>query len=378
MKGENENFMKSPKAYIKKAVSLLIVTAVIAAAFSSCAGEDKNTLLSFHGETLSVGMFSYMLASQKAYVRHVFKNYTNDYYALYGTFPYGTDDFDEFLNTPFPGSENGGLTYAENALETVRKTAFMFVVANYFCKKHRLFVTDPDRIADIEQTVNADIDAAGGLVLLNEALAKYSATAETEREYLYNMEYVGLFYDYLYGSRGTRRLPDSTVAETFFQNYRKIDFVYYPYYAYDTVTGEKTYYDEELIADINAKADDLFQKLAAGEIAFDAYAAHDDYARYDKGLCFAPGDLDGALESAADRIAAPGGVEKAALADGVYLVRLLEPDDDSLASYYDEIYEKLAQTAYYEYLESFYSEIEVDEEKLNEYDFALFDELDLT
>ncbi|MDD4125558.1 MAG: hypothetical protein PHW77_07540 [Eubacteriales bacterium] len=357
-----------------KRIAIMLMTATLLVSLlvpllSSCSKENKDTVMSFRGEELTAGMLSYMMASQKAYVKEIFTRYTADYYSEHGEYPYGTNDFEEFLNLTFP-NEGNGLTYAQNANNTVLNTAKMFVVVNYFCKKYNLVVTDNTVIENIEQNVNDDINTAGGLVFLNEILEKYQADVNTEREYLYNMARTDLLYDYLYGDYGIQRVADSIVSETFYGNYRKIDFIYYSYYNYDTETGDRISYGEEIIADMNTEAEDLYTKLTSGEINFNEYSDHDDYAKYDEGVCYTQGKLAGDIETAADGLENYGDICKMVSEDGVYILRLLEADDEDLAVYYDEVYEQLSKTAFYDYIESYYAEIKADGEAIGKYDFA--------
>ncbi len=350
--------------------------ALLSPLFISCSRKNSEPVMSFRGEEISVGMFSYMMASQKAYVRDVFESYTADYFAVHGNYPYGTNDFDEFLKTEMPSG--GGLTYAQNAFDTVADTAKLFVVVNYFCGKYNLRVTDKSVISDIEATMSEDMATAGGRAMLDEILAPYGAETETEKEYLYNMARVDLLYDYLYGDRGTQRLADSVVSDKFYNDYRKIDFIYYPYYTYDTTTGDKRKYEDEVIAGMNSKAEDLYEKLSNGEYTFTNFADHDDYAKYDEGLCYTDGVLEADFQSAADAIEKPGELCKVISDDGFYIIRLLEAGETDLQAYYDDIYTELAKTAYYDYIESYYSEVSADARKLAEYDFAEFTALDLS
>lgn len=362
------------KKYLLKKRIVLILAAVLvmSLALSSCSKEDSTTVMTFRDAELSKGMFSFMMASQKAYVKYVFESYTSDYYYENGSYPYGTDIFDDFLALTMPEGEGKGLTYALNAYNTVVNTAKMFVVVNHFCEKYNLVVTDKDVINDIEQAVAADIDTAGGVVLLNEILEKFDANVNTAREYLYNMAKVDLLYDYLYGDRGTQRVADLLVSDKFGKEYRKIDFVYYPYFTISSETGERVFYDEQKKSDIRSKADDFFAKLQSGEVTFEDYSEHDDYARYDEGICYTSGTLEREIEEQADKLENYGDIAQADTGDGLYIIRLVETTNEDYLSKYDTVYTVLAKDAYYKYIESFYNEITVDSAVLSEYDFATY------
>lgn len=357
------------KRNIKRRLALVLAAVLVMCALAACSKEDTTALFTYKDEVVTAGMFSYMVASQKAYVKEIFEAYTSDYYSEHGTYPYGTDDFNEFLKQTMQNGGNG-LTYAQNAFNTVKNTAKMFVVVNHFCKKYNLNVTDPAVISDIENAINADINDAGGLILLNEILAEFDADVNTAREYLYNMAKVELLYEYLYGDRGIQRVADSLVSDKFYTEYRKIDFVYYPYYKISTETGEREFLSAEEKEKLRVEADDFYAKLLSGEVNFSDYSKHDKYAKYDEGLCYTDGNLDPVLEEQADKLAKAGDTVKVELDEGVYIIRLLQATDDDFINYYDQVYEVLAKKAYYEYLESFYSEIKINESALAKYDFT--------
>ncbi|NCA67862.1 MAG: hypothetical protein EOM87_07355, partial [Clostridia bacterium] len=134
-------------------------------------------------------------------------------------------------------------------------------------------------------------------------------------------------------------------------------------------------YDEQIIGDMNAKADDLFDKLKNGETSFIDYSKHDSYAKYDEGLCYTDGVLESDFESAADGLQKSGDICKVVSDDGVYIIRLLEAGDSDFEVYYDDIYTKLAKDAFYKYIESYYTEVKINNAKLEEYNFVEFEEL---
>lgn len=361
-----------------KALALTLAVLMLALPLFSCSKEDTDPIMSFRGEEISAGLFSYMMASQKAYIKDTFESNTSDYYAENNSYPYGTDNFDEFLSKTFTKDDGTELTYAQNAFNTVVNTAKMFAVVNAFCDSYDLVVTDTDAIADIDEAVSMDIANAGGENYLNDILGEFDASVDTEREYLYNMERVDLLYDYLYGDTGTQRVADSLVSDEFYKNYRKIDFIYYPFYTEDDSSGDRVKLGDDVITDITAKADDFYSKLTSGETAYEDYDSHDDYAVYDEGVCYTGGTLTAEFEEAADSLENTGDICKVAYDDGVYILRLLEAGEDDYKDYYDEIYTTLAKTAYYDYLESYYAEVTVDSNKLSKYDFATYELIDIS
>jgi hypothetical protein len=208
------------------AIALVLAVLMLALPLSSCSKEDTDTIMSFRGEKISAGLFSYMMASQKAYIKDTFESNTSDYYAENSSYPYGTDDFDEFLKKTLTLDDGTELTYAQNAFNTVVNTAKMFSIVNAFCNTYNLVVTDTSAITDIEDTVSMDIANAGGENYFKDILGKFGADVSTEKEYLYNMERVDLLYNYLYGDTGIQRVADLSVSDEFYKKYRKIDFIY--------------------------------------------------------------------------------------------------------------------------------------------------------
>ncbi|MFA6729813.1 MAG: hypothetical protein WCR95_02310 [Eubacteriales bacterium] len=370
---------RSRKAGFPARVFILSFSFILAAAFLlfSCGKSNETPVMNYNGKTVSTGLFAYMLSSQKAYVKDTFSRNTADHFAKTGEYLYGTNDFEEFLSKTFINKSGDTVTYAENAFLTVLNTAKMFVVADKLCGDYNLKIVDGQTLEDIEEIISGDIEAAGGKVYLEDILTEYGADIETEREYLLLQAKVDLLYDYLYGKNGSQRIADSVISDIFYEQYKKIDFLFYSFYSDSEVGDPSPDSPQRKEEKINA-AKDFLAEVTSGETSFEDYKTHDGFAVYDKGLCFTEGMLEENFANAVSTISSPRGVVFYQSDDGVYLIRLLTPDDNDFLAYYDDIYKPLSKNAFYDFLESYYPEVSLSQETLDKYNFVTIKPLEVS
>ena len=212
---------------------------LLASSLAGCSAGSK-ALFTFRGTSLSSGMYSYMLSSQKAFLKQLFDYYNSMSYYYYQTYYFGTADFDEYLRSAQTDSDGSTVTVAESTNKMVIDSAKSMVIINHFCDQYKLSVTDTSTIELIDSTLSEDIEAAGSVDYLNILLAQYGADYDIEKKYLYDSSSSKVLYDYLYGDSGIQRLDDSVVKEYFENMYYKVNILSFSYYDTDADTGDKT------------------------------------------------------------------------------------------------------------------------------------------
>ena len=194
---------------------------MIVLTLTSCASEGK-ALFTFRGTELSTNMYSYMISSQKAYLKQLFDYYNSMAYMYYGTSYFPTTDFNEYLRSE-QTDENGNVsTVAKITNDMIIESAKYMVVINHFCEQYGLEITDESLIADIEDVLSEDIETAGNMEYLNILLAQFGADYDIERKYMYDSAMANVLYEHLYGKGGERRLSDSVIKSEFESNFRHV------------------------------------------------------------------------------------------------------------------------------------------------------------
>lgn len=491
----------------KKTLCFVIAILMIVLTLTSCASEGK-ALFTFRGTELSTNMYSYMISSQKAYLKQLFDYYNSMAYMYYGTSYFPTTDFNEYLRSE-QTDENGNVsTVAKITNDMIIESAKYMVVINHFCEQYGLEITDESLIADIEDVLSEDIETAGNMEYLNILLAQFGADYDIERKYMYDSAMANVLYEHLYGKDGERRLADSVIKSEFESKYYKMDFLYYAYYNTDSDTGEqnirdvsgitdesineyieanyikvkqillytvdintlnklseeKTTAKKESIDDIYAKlqngtltfddaksqfsedsgsgsaiisrdgndsriqnvvdaafaleageytlieseigyhiilretltqeditndlkteasniiakgiidnyAEAAYEKAQNGALAFSDYSSEetrpDAYGKYTASIIFTEDELEDEIY---EKVSVMNANEYAMIkiSSGVCVIRKIEFSEEDYLERYDDIYSKLAETAFTEYIKSFYPEVVIDEEELAKYDF---------
>ena len=231
----------------KRILCFIVAALMIALTLTSCSSEGK-ALFTFRGTELSTNMYSYMISSQKAYLKQLFDYYNYMSYMYYGTYYFQTTDFDEYLRSE-QADENGNVsTVAEITNNMIIESAKYMVVINHLCEQYDLELTDESLIADIEDVLSEDIETAGNMEYLNILLAQFGADYDIERKYMYDSAMANVLYEHLYGKGGERRLADSIIKSEFESKFYKMDVLYYAYYSSNAETGEQSIRDVENIS----------------------------------------------------------------------------------------------------------------------------------
>lgn len=497
---------------VKKAIVLLLIVIMTVTPLASCSSQGK-ALMRFRDTEISTNMFSYMISSQKSAVKAEFDYYNALAYQYYGTYYYGTNDFDAFINQEQELKDGGKTTIAKELMDMIINSAKTYVIVNELCKRFNLEITDESTITAVEERLKDDIDYAGNEDFLNILLSEYGADLDIEREFLYSTKRHNVLSNYLYGENGTQRIADELVKEDFRKNYNKFDCIRYDFYDVDqekqtqiikkldiTDDEKKEYFDnnytkiehilfyyidvtttdgkllnDEQKAAKKKLAEEVYGKLKNGDLTFDdAQNEYNEDKGFDKendGVCFGKGDLDNklinlenealkinvddislveteigvhiikrmpltdsdyteeikklvndamvitriteqandfyeklkdgsvtmtetdlkkhdsygayyeatvytkgqvsdALQTELDSLENIGDTAVFADETGVYIVRKLKLEDSDITDAYADVYDKLADEAFQKYVESFYAEIEIDEEELAKYDFS--------
>ena len=499
----------------KRIICIAISLLIFSLSLVSCSSGNKS-LFTFRGTELSTNMYSYMISSQKAYLKQLFDYYNSMSYAYYKTYYFGTNDFDAYLRSTQKDEDGNEKTVAELTNDMVINSAKSMVIIDHFCKQYGLKITDESTVADINSALEDDILNAGSKEYLNILLSQYGADYDIAEQYLYNSVSAEVLYSYLYGENGTQRLSDAAVKEEFEKSFNKMDLLYYEYYTSDSETGdsavkevasvteddinsylyasnvkiqfiliytidrntqnalpeeklaEKETLANTLFAQLNdgdttlekAKADhenDVYlssgvfakgevqesiraveeaafaleigkyacvktdigyyiirreaitgdditdsmrsaakealnkaaiksfaetalDKFNAGILAFSDYTGDgekpDAYGRYIPSVIFAEGEVEAALYEKVSQME----LNEYAVIDldnACCLVRKAALGDDDYKERYDTVYDELAQAAFQEFINGFYSEVIVDEEELSKYDFLTANPLEL-
>ena len=315
---------------IKRIVSLFVLLAVLALPLVSCASDGK-AVMTFGESSVSSNMFSYMMSSQKQYMKQSFDEYVAYYYYYTQQMP-DIVDFDEYLKTEYVNEEGNTVVVSDETNDMIIESCKAFLVVKELCRRNGIKLSDKEVMDQIDEYIQAEKDTAGNEEFLNITLAKYGADIDIMRDYLYGMAIQDDLYEYLYGENGTQRISDDAVKQYFAENYTKIDVAYFPFYTSDETTGntvpvtdaaitaedKKTYFndtyasvkhilfynininngealDNEAIAANETKANDVLAKLRSGEISLDDAIQTYSEDKGSSGLVFRKGDLDARL-----------------------------------------------------------------------------------
>lgn len=317
---------------IKRIVSLLLITALSVITLASCASEGK-AVMTFGESSVSSNMFSYMMSSQKQYMKQSFEEYVAYYYYYYQQQP-DIVDFDDYLKSEYTDDDGNTVKVVDSTYDMIVESAKAFLVVKELSRKNGIKLTNQEMLDSIDEYIKEQIDTAGSEEFLNITLAKYGADIDIMHDYLYGMALQDDLYEFLYGENGTQRISDDAVKTYFNENYTKIDVAYFPFYKTDETTGsavpvtddsiteedKKAYFedtyasvrhvlfynininngnplDEETVAANKAKAEDTLAKLQNGELTLDDAIKNLSEDKGTDGVVFRKGDLDPRLAS---------------------------------------------------------------------------------
>lgn len=288
---------------IRRIVSMLILLAVLSLSLVSCASGGK-PVMTFGDSTVSSNMFSYMMSSQKQYMKEQFDEYVAYYYYYTQQMPEFVD-FDEYLKSEIVDEDGNTVKVSDETNEMIIESCKAFLVIKELCRRNGVKLNDAKLSDMIDEYIADQITTAGSEEYLNITLARYGASVDVMREYLYGNCLQDSLYEYLYGENGTQKISDDAVKEYFNNNFTKIDAAYYSFYTADesgktipvtdpsvTEEAKAAYRDANYasvkyallyLIDVNngnavsdedktakkAKADEALAKLKNGEITFD-------------------------------------------------------------------------------------------------------------
>lgn len=117
---------------------------------------------------------------------------------------------------------------------------------------------------------------------------------------------------------------------------------------------------------IDEKANAFYNGIKDGSTKFAANT--ETGAEYEKPIVYTDGEVSVTITDAAKKLAV-NEVGKINMTDGVFFVRKLETNDEDLKSVHDTIANTAKQDAFYDYIESFYPQVIINQEEIDKYDF---------
>lgn len=320
--------------------------------------EYSKTLFSFRGAEISAGRFVFELAAYKRYFKQQLE--------------YTDVALEAYLRAVIY-DENGDLLPVYKAVtRDIAESVKYKLVIKRFCGEYGLELSDRVR-GYIDDVLQRQAEISGGRKWHEQALAEIGLDVETEREYYTAQWLKELLFDYLYGENGARRIDAETeterVREEFENNCFRAEEVTYVYHAFytDTMTADES---EEVRRELDSRARTTYEKAKAGELELADFAdettSPDPYGRYYQHLINYYYEDDELFEKLAEME-----IGEYALFDGYYgpvVIRKLAPTEEDFEKCYDTVLSALADKDFDEYIESFYSEINIDTEELAKYD----------
>ncbi len=390
----------------KKTLCVLLIIVIVAGSSVSCSSGGK-ALFKFRDTELSTNMYSYMLSSQKAFLKDLFDYYNTMSYYYYGTYYFGTADFDEYLISSQPNGDGTTSTVAQITNDMVIESAKSMVIINHFCKQYNLEVTDTSTVDAIDSTLSEDIEAAGSVEYYNILLSQFGADYDIAKKYLYDSSSSEVLFSYLYGENGTQRLDDSLVKEQFAKDYSKIDVLYYPYYDKDAESGDSSIKEvegiddaairaftaekyakirqilfytidltsqsslgEEKVKEQKEKAEQIYAEIKEGKITFDAAREANNEDTNKNAVLVSEGSQDARIKSVEDAALGMKAGEYALVKSEIgyhIITREAIEDADITDAIRNEAYEKLAKNAINDFARAAYDKVIAGTLKFSDY-----------
>lgn len=261
--------MNMMKTGFKRFSAVLLAVLMTALVLTSCAADTSAPVMKYELTEVTENMYTYWTSVYKSYYLQLL----------------GGEDTEDYLTSEITVQNDQGeleeTTVADYLGARIREIIESNCISLYLFDYYKLSLPS-SVVSSVNETVNAEIENAGGRKALNEALAPIGLNADSLREMYLADEKIAYVYDYLYGdtSVGTSGAEPITTEQynAFYEeNYVCVRHIYIR-------TADKNIVDEEGNAVIDedgyvitaelteeeaavklALCDELMERLNAGE-----------------------------------------------------------------------------------------------------------------
>ncbi|MBE6657644.1 MAG: hypothetical protein E7604_04280 [Ruminococcaceae bacterium] len=257
--------------FLKRFTAVLLAVLMTAVVLTSCSADTSAPVMKYELTEVTENMYTYWTSVYKSYYLQLL----------------GGEDTEAYLSSVITVQNDRGeleeTTVADYLGARIREIIESNCISLYLFDYYKL--TLPSSVVSaVDETVNAEIENAGGRKALNEALAPIGLNADSLREMYMADEKISHVYDYLYGdtTMGTSGAePISTERYNAFyeENYVCVRHIYIR-------TADKNIVDEEGNAVIDESGNVVTAELTAEEAAEKLALCDDLMARLNAGEDF--------------------------------------------------------------------------------------------
>lgn len=259
------------KTICKRCTAVFLAVLMTALVLTSCAADTSAPVMKYELTEVTENMYTYWTSAYKSYYLQLL----------------GGEDTEEYLTSDITVQNDRGeleeTTVADYLGARIREVIESNCISLYLFDYYKL--TLPSSVVSaVDETVNAEIENAGGRKALNEALAPIGLNADSLREMYMADEKISHVYDYLYGdtlvgSSGAEPISTERYNAFYEENYVCVRHIYIR-------TADKNIVDEEGNAVIDESGNVVTAELTAEEAAEKLALCDDLMARLNAGEDF--------------------------------------------------------------------------------------------
>ena len=257
--------------FLKRFTAVLLAVLMTALVLTSCSADTSAPVMKYELTEVTENMYTYWTSAYKSYYLQLL----------------GGEDTEEYLTSDITVQNDRGeleeTTVADYLGARIREVIESNCISLYLFDYYKL--TLPSSVVSaVDETVNAEIENAGGRKALNEALAPIGLNADSLREMYMADEKISHVYDYLYGdtlvgSSGAEPISTERYNAFYEENYVCVRHIYIR-------TADKNIVDEEGNAVIDESGNVVTAELTAEEAAEKLALCDDLMARLNAGEDF--------------------------------------------------------------------------------------------
>lgn len=347
----------------KRIIAMFLCIATLHCVFTSCA--KQKTAMEYRGEKITANMYSYWMSRIKS-------GYVSS-----------ANDTDEYWDTEY---SDGG-TYEDKMREIVDYNVKVNLVCMKLFDDLGLKLSSEDK-NNVKTAISDLVLSYGSKSELNTVLARYNVNVDIlEDIYIAELKATRVF-DALYADGGERQIDDVELDDYFKENYSRVDIIMiydsFEYkknekgdLIYNSATGayEKTELSADEAAKKKALAEDVFEKIKAGEDFGELKAQYNEYpdgGRYDKGYFISSKDsdaYDASMLLAVSKMQI-GDVEKIESEGAVCIIKRLELTEkpyleDKYLDMFDNLVDYCEEADFNEYMGTLVKDVTVYDEVLS-------------
>ena len=263
--------MNMMKTVCKRFTAVFLAVLMTALVMTSCSADTSAPALKYELTEVTENMYTYWTSAYKSYYLQML----------------GGEDTEAYLTSAFTVQNDRGelveTTVGDYLGERIREIIESNCISLYLFDYYKLSLPD-SVVSSVNETVNAEIENAGGRKALNEALAPIGLNADSLREMYLADEKISHVYEYLYGdsqlgTNGAEPITNEQYNTFYEENYVCVRHIYIR-------TADKNIVDEEGNATYDENGNVITAELTAEEAAEKLALCDDLMARLNAGEDF--------------------------------------------------------------------------------------------